>query len=244
MGIEHTTERTSPVLTRQQVNSFKDNGFLAVEQLVDNATVGKIRAAYDEFLTGDLGGGDNRRLGGVVRQIMFPHQHHAYFADNPALRAGFAIARQLIGKELVFHYDMLMSKGPGETNPTLWHQDHSYSELPFTPAGTNPPNEWVQFWLALDDVDEETGCMTFIPGSHSAPLRQHYVAAGDAEGENRMLATQDVDDSRAVRCPLPAGGCTVHLDGTLHYTDGNHSKNRSRRAYIFSFRPKDASWLK
>jgi len=40
----------------------------------------------------------------------------------------------------------------------------------------------------------------------------------------------------AVACPLDAGGATVHSDGTSHFTDGNLSADRRRRAYIFSFR--------
>lgn len=244
MSSERTAARTPPIVTDEQIRAFREDGFLAIPRLVDDDTVARLRDAYDEFLVSDVGGQDNRKLGGVVRQIMYPHSHHPYFADNPARDAAYQVACALMGEDdPVFFYDMLLSKAPGETKPTLWHQDHAYAQIPFTPAGTMPPNEWVQFWVALDDVDEETGCMTFIPGSHQAPLREHYVFSGEPQGENRMLATDDYDESRAVRCPLRAGGCTVHLDGTLHYTDGNRTKDRPRRAYIFSFRPKEVAWL-
>lgn len=224
-------------VTAEQVGQFREQGFLAIPRLVDDAVVARLREGYDQFLSGEIGGEDNRLIGGVARQVMYPHRHHPYFANNPARDAARQLAETVSGCEVEFFYDMLISKEPGNTNPTVWHQDFAYFEVPFTPAGRRSPNEMMQFWLALDDVDETTGCMHFVPRSHEQPLREHYVFAGDPEGENRMLGTDDYDEAAAVPCPLSAGGCTIHFDGTLHYTGGNHSIDRMRRAYIFSFRP-------
>lgn len=230
--------QTGSVVTDEQVGAFREQGFLVIPRLINDAAVGQLRTAYDELMNGAAGDASNRRLGDVVRQIVFPSSYHATFADNPARRAAHGVARMLLGREPEFFFDMLISKAPGAIHATPWHQDYAYAEIPFVPAGSQPLNEWVQFWVALDDADEENGCMNFIPGSHLGPLRAHYVYAGEPQHDNRMLATEDYDDSRAVCCPVPAGGCTVHIDGTLHYTGGNHS-DRLRRAYIFNFRPLD-----
>ena len=32
----------------------------------------------------------------------------------------------------------------------------------------------LTLWLALEDVDEENGCMYYVPGSHKQGLLQHY----------------------------------------------------------------------
>ena len=137
-------------------------------------------------------------------------------------------------------FDMLIYKQPGQIATTPWHQDFSYSEMPFAPAGVMiPSDQTLQFWLALDDVDENNGCMHFIPGQHHEPLLDHYVAAGEADYTQRLLAIRDPEDaldlSKAVACPLKAGGATVHNYGTPHFTSGNRTADRPRRAYIFNF---------
>ena len=63
----------------------------------------------------------------------------------------------------------------------------AYAGRPVTQAGARLPNDAIlQFWVALDDVDEETGCMTFIPGKQSDPMPEHHVASGDPD-ENPEL---------------------------------------------------------
>jgi ectoine hydroxylase-related dioxygenase (phytanoyl-CoA dioxygenase family) len=141
---------------------------------------------------------------------------------------------------------MLIYKEPGQTAATPWHQDYSYAQMPFTPAGAAiPADEYVQFWLALDDVDEENGCMHFIPGAHRQPLLPHVVAGGDPDYSQRLLAIENpgmmLPLGRAVACPLKAGGATVHNYGTPHFTPGNLTADRPRRAYIFNFASKPRS---
>ena len=95
------------------------------------------------------------------------------------------------------------------------------------------------FWLALDDVDTDNGCMHFIPGKHLEPLLPHHVASGAPDDPSRLLAIDDprsmLDLSSAIACPLTAGGATMHSAGTPHYTSGNRTTDRPRRAYIFNF---------
>jgi Phytanoyl-CoA dioxygenase (PhyH) len=224
------------------VEQFRRDGFLSFPQLADAETVGALRATYDDMLSGkiDVTATDNP-LGRIVRQIMMPSAYDAIFRSNPALEAGREIAKSLLGVEdprPVF--DMLIYKEPGQLAETPWHQDFSYSQMPFAPAGVAPPvDEVVQFWLALDDVDEDNGCMHFVPAAHRQPLLEHYIAGGEADYSQRLLAIREpeerLDLDQAVACPLRAGGATVHNYGTPHYTSGNRTTDRPRRAYIFNF---------
>ena len=81
--------------------------------------------------------------------------------------------------------------------------------------------------------------MHFLPGEHRAPLHDHYVAGGEPTYSQRLLAIREpeqvLDLQRAVACPLRAGGATVHGYGTPHFTPGNRTPDRPRRAYIFNF---------
>jgi hypothetical protein len=65
----------------------------------------------------------------------------------------------------------------------------------------------------------------------------HRVARGRPDDDSRQLALIDPNIAGAVACPLRAGGCTMHFEGTPHFTGGNRTEGRHRRAYIFNLRP-------
>ncbi len=181
-------------------------------------------------------GEDDRRLGGMIRQVMHPANHLPYFRDNQALREAQEISKQLLDSdEIEFNFDMLINKPAGDLHETPWHQDFAYFQMPFVPAHTPVPNRTLQFWIALDDTDVANGCMHFIPTAFHSPSLEHYIAGGKPTDEGRLLATRQIDKTKAVACPLKAGGCTVHFDGTPHFTPGNVTKERDRRAYIINF---------
>lgn len=223
-------------LTATEVARFNEQGFLALDSFVDDDTLATLRDLYDRILRGDLDmGPDFRMLGGITRQVMYPAEHLAYFADNPAVRQATEVAGQLLPGDPApgFFFDMLICKPPGHPHETPWHQDWAYSQQPSAPAGTPAPLDMLSFWVALDDADEENGCMQFVRGAHRE-LREHHVTSGDPAGESRLLATDQVAPGEAIACPIPAGGCTIHTDGTPHYTGPNRSTDRPRRAYIIS----------
>jgi hypothetical protein len=234
------------VMPHIDVARFRRDGFLVIPQLADAAAVADNARVYYAMLGGEIDvSATHHPLGLTTRQIMIPSAYHPIFRANPALDAARDIARTLLGvadPKPVF--DMLIYKEPGQLATTPWHQDYSYAEMPFTPAGTAiPSDEYVQFWVALDDVDEENGCMHFVPGAHRAPLLDHVIAGGDADYSQRLLAIRDpetaLDLDAAVACPLKTGGATVHNYGTPHFTSGNHTTDRPRRAYIFNFSSRD-----
>ncbi len=224
----------------EQIEQFRRNGFLAIAHLAAQATLDRLQMEYDRIIHGDIDcGPDNRLLGGVIRQVMHPSRHSAYFHSNPAIEAAKEIAAQLVSapdpSQIELNFDMLIDKPAGAEKETPWHQDFAYSHLPVTPAGTIiPAIASMQFWVALDDVDLANGCMQFAPGRHIGALLEHRVVSGDPRDDGRLLATTEIDASEAVACPLRAGGCTVHHYGTPHYTGPNTTADRNRRAYIFN----------
>jgi hypothetical protein len=159
--------------------------------------------------------------------------------ENPAVQTAKAITAQLlglpVGSRIDVAFDMLIDKPAGTDKATPWHQDYASSKLPMAPIGKKiPENASLTFWVALDDVDLANGCMHFLPGLHTGPLLPHSIVGGDPKDHSRLLALDHVDTTQAVVCPLTAGGCTIHHSGTPHYTGPNLTRDRNRRAYIFS----------
>jgi|GEM_PF-1167608 len=221
--------------------NFERDGFAVAEDLADASTLATLREVYDGMLDGSVAcRGTDRALGGLTRQIMNPDRHHPLFAANAALERARELAKRLVKCEAPqFVYSMLIFKPPGHPHITPWHQDMSYAGRPFTRAGALwPVDAFVQFWLALDDVDETMGCMEYIPGVQHEPMPPHIVVGGDPDDDGRLLAIdapeRRLDLTKAVKCPVRAGSASLHGYATPHFTGPNRS-TRGRRAYIFNF---------
>jgi chlorinating enzyme len=101
-----------------------------------------------------------------------------------------------------------------------WHQDVTY-------WGLEPPRA-ITAWIAIDDADEENGCMQVIPGSHRLGLLEHgkSARAGNLLSINQEVPGGLVDETRAVTLPLRAGQMSLHDGMLLH---GSHPNRSARR---------------
>jgi phytanoyl-CoA hydroxylase len=90
-------------------------------------------------------------------------------------------------------------------------------------------------WLALDDVDEENGCVRYVRGSHREAMRPH--AASGVLGFSQGMTDFGTDDDLANEVALPAkpGDLLVHHAMTIHRAGGNESANRTRRSLGFIY---------
>ena len=113
---------------------------------------------------------------------------------------------------------------------TPWHQDEAF----FT-VGT-PNRVALSCWVALQDTDETTGCMLYVPGSHRGPLLPHQTVGSDPRTHG--IGAVDPDVSLAVSVPLRAGDAVLHHSRTLHGAGANQSRG-PRRALTLEFAVRD-----
>jgi len=223
------------VAAESRAERFDRDGFVAVPGLLRPSEIEEYRAVYDRFLSGaidvgrrrsDLGAGAPSQRPGVenITQVMWPSESRPELLASPAYVRALAVAREVLGDDLAFDFDMLIDKAPGTATPTPWHQDIAYwIDLPDRRAAS--------CWVALDDATVENGCMWFVPGSHRLPMRSHRPA-----GKGGGALECDGSESEGVPVPLGAGSCTFHHGGTMHYSRGNSTAGH-RRALIVNFRP-------
>jgi len=156
------------------------------------------------------------------------------------------VLEALIGPDILALQSMLFLKGPGKPGQGF-HQDSYY--IP------TYPDSLCGAWIAVDDVDEENGCMYFTPGSQHEPI---YPPAdsygfGDAAlaGMQRVRGVSDTDDtkndlariaakkygvtSRGVNeiCARMKAGDVAFFGGhVFHRSHTNVSKDRFRRSFV------------
>ena len=131
--------------------------------------------------------------------------------DDADLQALPRAGRALLGRPVEYRFDHAIYKPAFNGRATAWHQDEAYSSIPTLVT--------AHFWVPVQDVSVEMGCMQFIPGSHRERIRPHHRL--ERLRHAHALETDDVDTTRAVACPLRAGDVTVHFPRTLHYTGPN-----------------------
>jgi hypothetical protein len=146
--------------------------------------------------------------------------------ETAVFQRGAGLARALAGP-VTRSFDDVIYKGPRNRTPTPWHQDAAFKLW----RGGQPRQ--LHFWIPLQDVTLESGCMEFIAGSHRTPLLPH----------RRMLRPSGLpgrealpDTTKATPCPLALGGLTIHTPTTLHCAGANASAV-PRKAWILQFGP-------
>ena len=143
------------------------------------------------------------------------------------------IAEQLIGPNIKGAATQLTFKMRGNAMPFGWHQDNGYGQL-------DPANALTTL-TALDDADEENGCLWVLPGSHlqgQIDVSDRLTVASKASGADLSV---DVDDpDLAIPVVMKAGDAVVFHGHTLHRSDGNRSLHRDRRLLFMRYADADA----
>ena len=95
-------------------------------------------------------------------------------------------------------------------------------------------------WLALDEVNEENGCIRYVSGSHRDGLRPHGPTGtlGFSQGVTDFGRPEDLSREEVVHAA--PGDLLVHDSMTIHRAEGNTSASRNRRALGFIFYSEDA----
>lgn len=228
-------------MLKMEIEDLKENldknGFIRIENLLDKDEITEYATLTDNILSGNINASKHRHdLGSHVTlepghkenicQVMWPSVYMEKGTESSILhRKVVKVARALLGEDMEFDFDMIISKEPGNVTETPWHQDESYwQDLRDKRA--------LSFWCPMVDATSDNGCMWFVSGSHETGLRKHRPVA---EGHHVMTTDLTADDV-GEPCPVQQGGCTVHTGRTLHYTGGNGT-NQPRRVYIINCRP-------
>lgn len=161
-----------------------------------------------------------------IRMLPRMQEHSERFRELLTTGSLPDVAKLLCGTDVVAKDNAYFNKLPviGEATPP--HQDGYYFHL--------DPCEALTLWLALDDVDEENGCVHYVSGSHRQGMRPH--GRSQVLGFSQGILDFGTDKDREFEVParVSAGDLIVHDALTVHRTDPNHS-DRSRRALGFVY---------
>jgi phytanoyl-CoA hydroxylase len=163
---------------------------------------------------------------GTLKQLQDLHVHDSFFAGILKGSEFEQIAEVLLGEKVIGKNLEYFNKPPKIGKPTPPHQDGYYFML-------NPPQA-ITMWMALEDVDEETGCVRYIKGSHLTGMRPHgkTQTLGFSQG---IIDYAENDFANEIPFPAKPGDLLIHHAMTIHRADGNKTETRSRKALGFIY---------
>jgi len=150
----------------------------------------------------------------------------AQFKAQPRFIALAADIFQVALAEIISETMQFFGKPAYEGSTTPWHQDNGFQHF--------YPPESLMIWTAIDDVDEENGCVLFAQGSHALGTVEHKPSGVLAFSQ---MPAEPVDLERfpPIKSVLRRGGISLHHCQTFHSSGPNRSP-RSRRALAINFR--------
>ncbi len=220
------------VPSEEEVRFYRTNGFVQLDGVLTADAIAPLQDEIDRIYRSGQGGIHNSAGRSAYARVL--DQRVNLWRDSSIMRAFVfdprlaEIARRLAGVDAVrLWHDQALLKQPGDSRPTPWHQD-----LPYWPM--NEPGA-LSLWLALDDVDERNGAMSFVPGSQRVGSLPG-INLVDPQDIFAMVPKGELAGVRPVTVRLRAGGCTFHHGQTFHYAGANGT-DRPRRAMVIIYMP-------
>jgi ectoine hydroxylase-related dioxygenase (phytanoyl-CoA dioxygenase family) len=203
---------------------FRRNGFVHVPGLLRPEEIAQFAPAVDEAVARRKRG-DTRRLEEKTAYEQSFMQCQYIWEDFPAVRP--LTFHPLIGE--------LAAALVGGTRVRLWHDQALYKEAggreteahqdqPYWPINET---DTVTAWIPLCEINEKSGCMGYVPGSHrgSAEFIDIFSKPGAGKAlEEKFSATPP----QFVPCAV--GDVIFHHGYTVHMAKPNRS-DRTRRVY-------------
>ena len=232
----------APAASDEQRLRFAADGFLVVPGVAGATELERLRQAVAASLAPPLAPlefeadvhypgspADRWAEGGATpRRLLNAYTRHEAFREWATAKRVTGMIRELLGAEHVMlsqnHHNCIMTKHPGFSSETSWHQDIRYWSF-------DRP-ELISSWLALGDEHPDNGGLSLLPGTHRLELDRGCFDAAlflrtELPQNRELIAT-------AVAAELKAGDLLLFHCRTFHAAGRNHTEH-PKLSLIFTY---------
>lgn len=126
----------------------------------------------------------------------------------------------ILGPDILIYGAEFFIKEASSPHIVSMHQDLTY-------WGLGATDNLVTAWIALSEVNQESGCMQFVAGSHNHQILPHE----DTFSENNLLSRGqeiqvEVKEEEKTDIVLAPGQVSLHHGRTIHGSGPNRSDDR------------------
>ena len=241
------------MLTKQNIRSFYQEGFLVVPDLVSKATIKIIMNHLDpikkfaqnlEYSQKNLNlespeGGYLAQSGlikcykGVLRAAFHLHEKDEFFkelAENSSIYHE-VIAQILYGQRPCLFSAHYWGKPARLGSAQPWHQDLAY----VSPTERMKHKGLLTTWIALDPAHKDNGCLELYPRSHQLGDLPHLGSIDPKAGEQLHIdVTQVLPSAQPILIELKPGAAVL-FDGLLVHGSKANTSSNAREAIGFHY---------
>jgi ectoine hydroxylase-related dioxygenase (phytanoyl-CoA dioxygenase family) len=235
----HDPLDTDYPITEQQVESYRANGFIVLDEVLAGPTLAALRQAVEAAVAAEkqadvLGRARAARpeptaAKGPYEQLFI--QRVNLWRRHPAVRRFVLsprlgnLAAKLAGCPVRLWHDQALFKEPGSgNNKTPWHQDAVYWPH-------QDRHDQITIWIALKDATTRNGCMSFVGGTQ---VLDNIPPIDLGNPQDIFRHAPHIKPVKPLTCELSAGSATFHNGLTFHYAGPNKSEGvREAMAIIY-----------
>ncbi|MEU4445616.1 phytanoyl-CoA dioxygenase family protein [Actinosynnema sp. NPDC050801] len=231
------------MLNGAQVERYRDEGFLLVEDVLGAGDVGRVRAEVERLYALDHDGRVMEKDGVTVRAIHGSHQVSELFARLARLPQLLSVAEQLLGSRVYLHQCKVNAKRALTGDVWQWHQDFVFWQQH---DGLTAPLV-VNAGVFLDEATEHNGALLVVPGSHRLGTLVGGNRGTGSGDEWKANFTADIDFAlradqlaplvaeRGIRSLTGPAGSLLFFDPMLVHGSGANMTPQDRSMALFSY---------
>jgi phytanoyl-CoA hydroxylase len=212
------------------VEEYSKQGYTVVRGLFTEQECDRYSDYFTEMVESGGGGFAETRVDPAAPdplhrypRLLQPHRKDDVafnFMINPRVRDYLTA---LVGAEPYAVQTMVYFKPPGARGQNL-HQDNMFLLV--------QPGTCIAAWLALDDCDDENGCMVLAPGTQDFPVICQVTREGLDEEQWNNTETPLPPGVEPQPCHMKRGDVLFFNGSVIHGSYKNRSKDRFRRTMI------------
>ncbi len=233
-------------LNQQQLDNFQQDGFVVARSLLSIERIELLTLAIERNLNPPLAplefeadvsypGSPESQLaigGQTPRRLLSAYSRDLVFRELAADPVVVETLKALMGTEQVMlsqnHHNCVMTKMPGFSSETHWHQDIRYWRF-------DRP-ELISVWTALGDEKVANGALRLIPGTHVQDFERGRFDA-------KLFLRPELEENAAliagaVDCELEAGDVVFFHSRTFHAA-GRNSTEQRKLSIAYSYHAAD-----
>ena len=238
--------RTNPQISSFEPALFASQGYVVRKGLISHPVVERLNAATERALTPLIGPVEfeaevgypgapatlDASGGNTPRRLLHAYARDAVFGDLATSKAIRETLAAVMGRDDVHlsqnHHNCVMTKHPGYSSSTSWHQDIRYWS--FDKA------ELVSIWCALGNETRENGALSVIPGSHNEEVERGRL-------DRDLFLRTDVEENqnlleRQVQVELDAGD-VLFFHCRLFHAAGRNESDAVKFSAVFTYHDSD-----
>ncbi|RTE09940.1 phytanoyl-CoA dioxygenase family protein [Paenibacillus whitsoniae] len=211
-------------VTDEQIAFYHNQGFVQLDNVLTPAQIEELTYYLNDVMLDQAlpDGGASDDFYRILNSRMNTWKDSAGMAKYSLSPYLADIALKLAQTDGIrFFHDQAFWKMPGDSKPTPWHQDATYFPM--------KEPDVLTMWIPLDDVDENNGCLSFVPNSHRVGKLTNVDFVNPIDiFELAREANPHTEMRQPVIVPLHKGSCTVHHGLTFHYAYANKTDKPRR----------------